>query len=136
MVLNRGRIEQKGLPRELYESPANPFVMSFIGVANQIGNLFIRPHEVVVRHGIHNAAHQAQINRLIYLGSEVRADLTMEDGQSLNATLTIDDAKELALQRGQLVGVDLSRGIRFPPLGASTTEGAGQRLSEHALPVA
>ena len=29
VVLNRGRIEQDGSPRELYEHPASPFVMSF-----------------------------------------------------------------------------------------------------------
>ena len=31
VVLNEGRIEQAGTPRELYERPANGFVMSFLG---------------------------------------------------------------------------------------------------------
>ena len=31
VVLNHGRIEQEGTPRELYEKPANEFVMSFVG---------------------------------------------------------------------------------------------------------
>src|SRR5579859_2370938 len=34
VLLSHGRIEQTGSPRELYERPANPFVMNFIGMAN------------------------------------------------------------------------------------------------------
>src|ERR671918_144200 len=30
-VMNHGRIEQVGGPRELYDQPANPFVMGFLG---------------------------------------------------------------------------------------------------------
>src|SRR5437764_14835419 len=30
-VMNHGRIEQTGKPRDLYEHPANEFVMSFVG---------------------------------------------------------------------------------------------------------
>jgi len=34
VVMNRGRIEQKGTPWELYESPANRFVAEFMGESN------------------------------------------------------------------------------------------------------
>ncbi len=30
-VLNKGRIEQVGSPTDVYDSPANAFVMSFLG---------------------------------------------------------------------------------------------------------
>jgi iron(III) transport system ATP-binding protein len=33
-VMNRGRIEQLGAPREVYERPRNPFVADFIGTTN------------------------------------------------------------------------------------------------------
>ena len=37
VVLNEGRVEQVGSPRELYEQPANEFVMSFVGPVNRAG---------------------------------------------------------------------------------------------------
>ena len=35
--MNQGRIEQVGGPRDLYEEPANEFVMSFVGPVNRFG---------------------------------------------------------------------------------------------------
>jgi sulfate transport system ATP-binding protein len=125
VVLNHGAVEQVGSPRELYERPASAFVMSFLGAANHVGNLFIRPHEVVIHpDGYQHVTHEAQIERLVYLGFEVRADLITEDGQSLHAVLTSDDAARLQLQRGQIVGIDLSRGVRFPPRKLRYSPGA------------
>ena len=38
VVMNQGRVEQVAGPRELYDEPANPFVMSFVGQANRFGD--------------------------------------------------------------------------------------------------
>src|SRR6266550_2873800 len=46
VVMNGGRIEQMAPPRELYDHPANEFVMSFVGPVNRLGDAFIRPHDV------------------------------------------------------------------------------------------
>ncbi len=35
-VINRGKLQQLGTPRDLYERPANPFVADFIGINNLI----------------------------------------------------------------------------------------------------
>src|SRR5262249_59102457 len=35
-VMNRGRIQQVALPRELYERPANAFVADFVGESNRL----------------------------------------------------------------------------------------------------
>ena len=37
-VMNEGRIEQVGAPRELYERPANDFVMGFLGPVARLGD--------------------------------------------------------------------------------------------------
>ena len=50
VVLNEGRVEQVGSPRELYEQPANEFVMSFVGPVNRLGDTFVRPHDVELLH--------------------------------------------------------------------------------------
>ena len=38
VVMNKGRVEQVAGPRELYDQPANAFVMSFVGQANRFGD--------------------------------------------------------------------------------------------------
>ncbi len=50
VVINQGRVEQVGTPRELYELPANEFVMSFVGPVNKIGDTFIRPSDISLRY--------------------------------------------------------------------------------------
>ncbi|HWE63548.1 MAG TPA: TOBE-like domain-containing protein [Chloroflexota bacterium] len=116
VVLHHGRIEQTGTPRDLYERPASPFVMGFIGTANHVGDLFIRPHDVVICSRHDHTMREARIERLVFLGFEVRAELVLADGQPLQALLTREDAELLELQRGQIVGVDLRRGVRFPAI--------------------
>src|SRR5579871_4335986 len=46
VVMNRGNVEQVAGPRELYERPANEFVMSFVGQVNRIGDSWVRPHDL------------------------------------------------------------------------------------------
>ena len=48
-VMNHGRIEQVGAPRELYEHPVNQFVMTFMGSVNRLGETFVRPHDIELR---------------------------------------------------------------------------------------
>ena len=61
VVMNRGRIEQQGTPEEVYDRPATPFVLQFLGDVNlfhgrlgQAVNLadgeagYVRPHELEI----------------------------------------------------------------------------------------
>ncbi len=48
VVMNEGRVEQSGSADELYEHPANEFVMSFVGEVNRLGETFVRPHDMEV----------------------------------------------------------------------------------------
>ena len=45
-VMNAGRIEQVGSPREVYDKPASEFVMWFLGPAVRIDGRLVRPHDV------------------------------------------------------------------------------------------
>ena len=45
-VMNHGKVEQVAGPVELYEHPANEFVMEFVGAVNRVGDAFIRPHDI------------------------------------------------------------------------------------------
>ena len=49
VLMNHGRVEQVGGPRDLYEEPANEFVMGFVGPVNRLGDSFVRPHDLELR---------------------------------------------------------------------------------------
>src|SRR4051812_17324695 len=113
VVMNNGRVEQVAGPRELYDEPANPFVMSFVGQANRIGDAWVRPHDfelVLVPNG---TTREAQVERVVHLGFEVRAELVRDDGETLAVQLTRDQAAQLELERGQIVYVRPTRATVF-----------------------
>ncbi len=113
VVLNDGRIEQVGSPRELYDSPSNEFVMSFVGPVNRLGDTFVRPHDVEVLHEPEAGSFEAMVERVVHLGFEVRAELVRDDGQHLLVQLTQGEAEQLELARGQIVYVRSSRERTF-----------------------
>lgn len=47
-VLNHGRIEQIGSPTDVYDAPANAFVMSFLGAVSTLNGALVRPHDIRV----------------------------------------------------------------------------------------
>jgi sulfate transport system ATP-binding protein len=104
-VLNAGRIEQAAPPRELYDTPANEFVMSFVGPVNRLGDAFIRPHDVELLLEPNGSTQEAMVERLVHLGFEVRAELVRDDGERLSAQLTREQAEALELEQGQIVYV-------------------------------
>jgi sulfate/thiosulfate transport system ATP-binding protein len=112
-VLNEGRIEQVGSPRDLYERPANEFVMSFVGPVNRLGDTFVRPHDVELLLDADGGTQEAMVERIVHLGFEARVELVREDGQQLFAQLTQEQAEQLELEHGQIVYVRPSRETVF-----------------------
>jgi sulfate/thiosulfate transport system ATP-binding protein len=102
-VMNRGRIEQLGGPRELYEHPATEFVMSFVGPVNRVGDRWVRPHDLELLLVPADGADEAMIERIVHLGFEVRIELTRADGERLWAQVTRDRCEELELEENQIV---------------------------------
>ena len=113
VLLNEGRVEQVGSPRELYESPANEFVMSFVGPVNRLGRTFVRPHDLDVTLEPDAGSSEAMVERVVHLGFEVRVELVRDDGQHLLVQLTKEEAEQLELDRGQIVYVRPSRETVF-----------------------
>ena len=77
VVINQGRVEQVGTPRELYDSPANEFVMSFVGPVNKIGDTFVRPRDISLTLEPEGECAEAMVERVVHLGFEVRAELSV-----------------------------------------------------------
>ena len=113
VVMNAGRIEQTAPPRELYDHPANEFVMSFVGPVNRLGDTFIRPHDVELLLEPNGSTQEAMVQRLVHLGFEVRVELVRDDGETLSAQLTREQVEGLELQHGQIVYVRPTRQTVF-----------------------
>jgi sulfate transport system ATP-binding protein len=122
VVMNDGAVEQAGSPTDLYDHPKTEFVMSFVGTANRIGSLLVRPHDVALLHVKAPSAEEAMIDRIVHLGFEVRVELTLPDGSPLIAQLTRDQVSELELAEGQIVYAAPSRAKRFDSNGQPRTE--------------
>ena len=120
VVLNHGQIEQAGSPRELYEKPANDFVMGFIGPVSEISGQSVRPHDVDIFSEPTDGAQEAMIDRVVHLGFEVRVELTLGDGEKTWVQTTRGRAQELELSDGDIVwlraGSSINGDSRHPAL--------------------
>jgi len=105
VLMNQGEVEQTGGARDLYEQPANQFVMSFIGPVSHFGEELVRPHDIDVSTEQNGASERATVERVVHLGFEVRADLALDDGREVWVQMTRDEARQLDLQEGSQVFV-------------------------------
>jgi sulfate/thiosulfate transport system ATP-binding protein len=109
VLVNHGRVEQIGTPQDLYERPANEFVLTFVGDATKFRGDLVRPHDVVLDALPEDGAEEALVERIAYLGFEVRVQLVLGDGERFAAQITHDEAELLELARGQIVYARLVR---------------------------
>lgn len=132
VVMNQGRVEQVGSPAKIYDYPATPFVMSFIGPVNVLpaqadigilpdyglvspGNkVFLRPHDVLIQTKAEEDAAPAKVDRIVNLGWEIQVELLLKSGQMVNAYLSRDKFDQLQLQPHQSVYVKSKQAKIFP----------------------
>jgi len=132
VVMNRGRIEQVGAPQDVFEHPANDFVMDFLGNVNvfhgrveggravlgtfavehdgtegQAVKAYVRPHELDVdRIPRGTSSLKAEILRINPVGSAVKIELLAPDfGVPLNLEVSHERHAKLRLQPGDTVFV-------------------------------
>lgn len=121
-ILRDGRIEQVGSPEAIYDDPANPFVMEFVGRANRIscriwnGRIqavagwelvdnpdfsvpdgpvlaYVRPDDVVVHAPSTCSGAVGQIRRCTLLGNRIRLSVERH-GETIEAEILRHDAPE------------------------------------------
>lgn len=130
VVMNKGKVEQIGTPAEIYDNPATPFVMSFIGPVNVLPSssrifqengfdsphpeVFLRPHDVVIETSPNGTTVPARVGRLIHLGWEIQAELVLDDGQVVTAHLSRERFDELKIRPQQRVFVKPKEAKAFP----------------------
>ncbi len=103
VVINGGRIEQVGSPDDLYDRPANDFVMKFLGPVTTLDGRLIRPHDIEVLPAPGDNAVEATVIKLTRVGYEVRAELKTSQGSEPWVQLTRAQAEDLSLEPGRSV---------------------------------
>jgi sulfate transport system ATP-binding protein len=135
VVMNHGRVEQVGTPADVFEHPANGFVMDFLGNVNVFhgrveggrallhgfeldypayqskeakpATVYVRPHELEIDHRAPDRASlAAQVVRVNPAGAAVKVELAAREfGVLLNVVLTQERHAELGLRAGDAVFV-------------------------------
>jgi sulfate transport system ATP-binding protein len=127
--MNQGRIEQVGSTAEIYDHPATPFVMQFIGEVNVLPHnanlfnsnsvklpntdVFVRPHEIEVSNSNDGSSSEAKIQRVIHLGPEVQVELVLPDTLEINAYLSKERYELLDLHPGKIVYIKARNSKHF-----------------------
>jgi sulfate transport system ATP-binding protein len=135
VIMNRGRIEQAGTPLEVFEHPANAFVLDFLGNVNvlnvhlqngkaKLGHLemdfpnyphsesrgaavYVRPHELRLdRFNRGGSSLEARVVHVTPAGSVMKVRVRSDEfGLLLNVDLAVTEFAELQLQPGDRVYV-------------------------------
>jgi sulfate transport system ATP-binding protein len=103
VIINEGRIEQVGTPDQLYDEPANDFVMRFVGPVTSVRGELVRPHDLGLEDvdpgpGVDGVV-AGVVRRLVRVGFEVRVEVAVGDEVVL-----------VTLSRSQLADLDVREG--------------------------
>ncbi len=116
VVINDGRVEQIGTPDQLYDEPANDFVMSFLGPVTSLNGQLIRPHDIDLREkGDTLGATRGVVTRLVRVGFEVRLSIRTDANPDLQVVLTRAEARAECVEVGRVVWCVPSRGALTVP---------------------
>jgi sulfate/thiosulfate transport system ATP-binding protein len=102
VVLADGAVAQVGSPHEIYDNPANPFVMSFLGPVTRLGSRLVRPHDIEVSLLPQPGSTPAAVTRIVPLGFEVRVEAKIGE-TDVWAQLTRTNARQLDIKSGDTV---------------------------------
>lgn len=106
VVINQGRIEQIGTPDQLYDEPANDFVMGFLGEVTQLGGVLIRPHDIdISRAPLLAGATQGSVSRVLRVGFETRVSVLTDEGEDVTVVVSRSVARSLDVRAGDPVWV-------------------------------
>lgn len=133
VVMNNAKIEQIGDPQSVYDRPASPFVIEFLGNVNKFaagfGNqpesqikdtLYVRPHDVELEPEetqTHSYAIKAKVLHIFSAGNYGRVTLErLGTHEPFEAEVSRERLRQLNLQPGQTISVSF-RHVRLFPKG-------------------
>ena len=136
VVMNQGRIEQQGSPDEVYDAPASPFVLQFLGDVNlfhgRIGHTatgdasdvsYVRPHELEIVAEADADTWPVTLSQTLTVGPNTRIEFKRESAAPQDAQPYVDVEmprdqylrlrERLKLEPGQRVHLRPRRVTRF-----------------------
>jgi sulfate transport system ATP-binding protein len=103
VLLRDGKVVQVGAPRDLYDQPADEFVMGFLGPVSKVRGELVRPHDVALSHRPEEGWEEVMVQRVVHLGFEVRVEVVRSDGEEVSVQLTRAEADALEPEAGSIV---------------------------------
>jgi iron(III) transport system ATP-binding protein len=98
VVINAGRIEQKGSPEEIYRRPATSFVARFVGRSNWIGgNKMFRPEALSLEPQENAEKYDAKLKSVRFAGSAYELFLEQDNGAWFALSPKRIDREELSV---------------------------------------
>ncbi|WP_152361406.1 sulfate/molybdate ABC transporter ATP-binding protein [Microlunatus speluncae] len=100
VVINQGAVEQVGTPDELYDRPANAFVMGFLGPVTSLQGRLVRPHDILLDTAPVADGLPGRVLRAARVGFEVRLEIALRDrpaDEPVQVTLTRAEARRLGI---------------------------------------
>jgi sulfate transport system ATP-binding protein len=130
VVMNEGRIEQVGAPDEVYDRPATPFVLKFLGDVNLFhgraglapghdeGVSYVRPHELDIVAEPGDGTWAVTLAQTLTVGPNTRIEFRREeDGSFVDVEVSRDHyvqlRESLGLSQGRKVFLRPRRVTRF-----------------------
>jgi sulfate transport system ATP-binding protein len=133
VVMNQGRIEQDGAPDEVYDHPATPFVLQFLGDVNlfhgrfahapggtaPVGEVsYVRPHELEIVAEAQEGSLAVTLSQALTVGPHTRIEFKrIDDGSFVDVEMTRTDYAALrdrmGLRNGSQVHLKPRRITRF-----------------------
>ena len=135
VVINHGRVEQIGTPDQLYDRPANDFVMGFLGPVTTLHDQLVRPHDLELHPTDPGDGHPGRVLETQRIGFEVRARVQVGPDTPL-VQLTRTHARALGIGPGTPVWVRLADGATTtvtPRTPAHDWPVHPQRTTDHVL---
>jgi sulfate transport system ATP-binding protein len=122
VVINEGRVEQIGTPDQLYDEPANDFVMGFLGEVTRLNGEMIRPHDVDLSVApLLAGSVEGVVSRVLRVGFEVRVTVLTDNGEEVVVVLTRTHARSLDLDTGRHVWLTPAAGATTVPAMQAAT---------------
>jgi sulfate/thiosulfate transport system ATP-binding protein len=128
VVMNEGRIEQEGSPDEVYDHPASPFVLKFLGDVNlfhgrtasghEADVSYVRPHELDIVALASDDTWSVTLAQTLTVGPNTRIEFRRDDdGSFVDVELSREAwtglRDQLALKNGSRVHLKPRRVTRF-----------------------
>ena len=110
VVMNEGRIEQVGSPDEVYDRPATPFVLKFLGDVNlfhgrRAGEVaYVRPHELDIVDAAGADTWSVTFAQALTVGPNTRVEFLRDDGSCVDVELARDQWHQLRERHGLASG--------------------------------